>query len=165
MPLQPPPADVKPRMYSGIPLEERTRLRRRRLVDAGIEVFGRQGFARATMRDMMAAVSSAIMQAPLSEKTLLQAGLSAFLRFIRDDPRRVQIILIDGVWREQSKLREGQSELLAYQQVIETLTQGLHPRLGTEIDLKLAAVAWWARPSTPPWHGPTQASRLRLTLS
>ena len=172
MSLPPPSADVKPRMYSGVPLEERTRLRRRRLIDAGIEVFGRQGFARATMRDicaqsrlseryfyesfksthevfdtvfqhllrdMMAAVSGAIMQAPLSEKSLLEAGLGAFLRFIRDDPRRVQIILIDGVWREQSKLREGQSALMAYQQVIETLTQGLHPRLSTEIDLKLAA--------------------------
>ncbi|WP_290660421.1 TetR/AcrR family transcriptional regulator [Aquabacterium sp.] len=163
---------MKPRMYSGVPQEERTRLRRRRLIDAGIEVFGRQGFARATMRDicaqsrlseryfyesfkstpevfdtvfkhlvrdLMAAVSGAIMQAPPTEKTLLEAGLEAFLRFIRDDPRRVQIILIDGVWREQSKLREGQSELFTYQQVIETLTQGLHPRMSTEIDLKLAA--------------------------
>lgn len=172
MSLQPPPADVKPRMYSGVPLEERTRLRRRRLIDAGIEVFGQQGFARATMRDicaqsrlseryfyesfksthevfdtvfkhlvrdLMAAVSGAIMQAPLNEEALLESGLGAFLRFIRDDPRRVQIILIDGVWREQSKLREGQSALLVYQQVIETLTQGLHPQVSTEIDLKLAA--------------------------
>ncbi len=172
MPLQPPSADVKPRMYSGVPQEERVRLRRQRLVDAGIDMFGRQGFARTTMRDicvqarlseryfyesfksthevfdtvfmhlvrdLMSAVSGAIMQAPSSERMLVEAGLRAFLHFIRDDPRRVQIILIDGVWREQSRLREGRSELMAYQQVIETLTQGLHPRVSTEIDLKMAA--------------------------
>lgn len=173
MSLPPSPSDrLKSRMYSGVPLEERTRLRRRRLLDAGIEVFGRQGLAQATMRDicsqarlseryfyesfkstpevfdtvfellvrdLMAAISGAIMAAPLVEKDLLDAGLRAFLGFIRQDPRRVQIILIDGVWREQTRQREGQSQLHAYQQLIQTLTQGLHPKLSADIDLKLAA--------------------------
>lgn len=173
MSLQPSPSDPsKSRMYSGVPREERTRLRRRRLLDAGIEVFGRQGLAQATMRDicatarlseryfyesfksthdifdtvfsllvrdLMAAVSGAIMAAPLVESAILESGLRAFLSFIQQDPRRVQIMLIDGVWREQARRREGHLQLLEYQQVIQTLTQGLHPRLSPEIDLKLAA--------------------------
>jgi AcrR family transcriptional regulator len=159
-------------MYSGVPQEERTRLRRRRLLDAGIEVFGQQGLSRATMRDicanarlseryfyesfksthdifdtvyellvrdLMAAISKAIMEAPPVEPTILESGLRAFLSFIQHDPRRVQIMLIDGVWREHDRARAGQSHVIAYQQLIQTLAQGLHPKLSAEIDLKLAA--------------------------
>lgn len=162
----------KSRMYSGVPREERTRLRRRRLLDAGIEVFGRQGLAQATMRDicsqsrlseryfyesfksihevfdavqevllrdMLTAISKGVMSAPLVENAILEAGLRAFLDFLQQDPRRVQIILIDGIWRDQMRRRAGLPQLAAYQEVIQTLAQGLHPKLSTEIDLKLAA--------------------------
>ena len=159
-------------MYSGVPQEERTRLRRRRLLDAGIEVFGQQGLGRATMRDictnarlseryfyesfksthdifdtvyellvrdLMAAVSKAVMDAPLLEHAILESGLRAFLGFIQQDPRRVQIMLIDGAWREHERTRAGLPHVIAYQQLIQTLTQGLHPEVSPEIDLKLAA--------------------------
>lgn len=163
---------LKPRMYSGMPQEERARLRRERLIEAGIEVFGRLGFAQATMRDicaharlseryfyesfrntqevfdtvsqdlvkeLMDVIRGAVTQAPLDEKALLMAGLRAFLQFIKDDPRRVQIMLVDGVWMEQMKVRHGQSGLLTYRQVIQTLTQSFHPLLSAEIDVNLAA--------------------------
>jgi AcrR family transcriptional regulator len=168
----PQPDLAKTRMYSGVPQEERARLRRARLIEAGVEVFGTLGLAQATMRDIcvqsrlseryfyesfrstrevfdavhqqlvlevMAAIRGGVMQAPLSERGLLESGLRAFLRFIQEDPRRVQIVLIDGVWLKQTRGRSGQSELLAYQQVILTLVQGLHPKVSPDIDLALAA--------------------------
>lgn len=173
MSLQTTPSDPsKSRMYSGVPQEERTRLRRRRLLDAGIEVFGRQGLSQATMRDICAnarlseryfyesfkstndifdavyellvrdmttAISSAVMDAPPVESTLLESGLRAFFNFIHQDPRRVQILLIDGVWRGQTRLREGLSQVQAYQHLIQTLTLGLHPKLSPEINPGLVA--------------------------
>lgn len=173
MSLQTTPSDPsKSRMYSGVPQEERTRLRRRRLLDAGIEVFGRQGLSQATMRDicanarlseryfyesfkstndifdavyellvrdMTAAISGAVMASPPVESTILESGLRAFFGFIQQDPRRVQIVLIDGVWRGHTRLREGLSQVQAYQQLIQTLTLGLHPKLSQEIDPGLAA--------------------------
>ena len=87
----------------------------------------------------MRTISGAVTQAPLDEKSLLMAGLRAFLQFIKDDPRRVQIVLVDGVWMEQMKARRGQSELITYRQVIQTLTQGFHPLLSADIDVNLAA--------------------------
>ena len=163
---------LKPRMYSGVPQEERARLRRERLIEAGIDVFGRLGFAQATMRDLCAharlseryfyesfrntqdvfdtvckqliqglmdTIRNAITQAPLNERAMLEAGLRAFLQFMKDDPRRVQIVLIDCVWMENMKMRNGRSELLTYQHVIQTLTQGFYPQLSADIDVKLAA--------------------------
>ena len=173
MSLQPTSPDLlKPRMYSGVPQEERARLRRERLIEAGIDVFGRLGFAQATMRDicaqarlseryfyesfrntqdvfdtvckqliqaLMDTIRTAITQAPLNERALLESGLRAFLQFMKDDPRRVQIVLIDCVWMENVKMRDGRSELLTYQHVIQTLMQGFYPQLSAEIDVKLAA--------------------------
>jgi AcrR family transcriptional regulator len=173
MSSQPVPPDVlKSRTYSGVPQQERARLRRERLIESAIEVFGRLGLAKTTMRDicaqarlsdryfyesfrntqevfdtvgqqlieqLMMTISGAVMQAPPNEKAMLTAGLRAFLQFIKDDPRRVQIVLVDGVWMDQMKTREGKSELITYRHVIQTLTQGFYPRLSADIDINLAA--------------------------
>lgn len=168
-PTPPPP---KARTYSGVPAEERTRLRRGRLLEAATEVFGAMGYAQTTMRDicgkarlaeryfyesfssihalfeavyqlevrkMIALVSEAVVQAPLNEKGLIQEGMRAFLNFIKDDPRRVQIVLIDGMWMDQMKMRDGQSDMASYVDLIKVLTQGFHPEVSPEIDIHLAA--------------------------
>lgn len=170
-PLAHPPTP-KTRTYSGVPAEERTRLRKQRLIEAATDVFGQMGYARATMRDicgkarlaeryfyesftgtpavfnevyqsevhrLIAAIRQGVMQAPPNERGLIEDGLRAFLQFIQEDPRRVQIVLIDGVWMDQMKVRDGQSELASYVEVIQTLTQGFHPQVSTDIDIQLAA--------------------------
>jgi AcrR family transcriptional regulator len=51
------PTSTKPplqRRYLGVPPEDRQRLRREKLLEAAIEVFGKRGFKHATMRDICA---------------------------------------------------------------------------------------------------------------
>ncbi len=162
----------KSRTYSGVPAEERTRLRRARLIEAATEVFGRVGYAQATMRNicvearlaeryfyesfdstktifetvcrieidqLIQRVGEALSSAPVIDRNFVESGLRAFLEFVREDPRRVQIVLIDGVWMDQLRVREGQSELVGYGRVIRNLAQGFHPDLAREINVEMAA--------------------------
>jgi len=162
----------KSRTYSGVPAEERTRLRRARLIEAATEAFGRVGYAQATMRNicvearlaeryfyesfdstktifetvcriqidqLIQRVGEALSSAPVIDRNFVESGLRAFLEFVREDPRRVQIVLIDGVWMDQLRVREGQSELVGYGRVIRNLAQGFHPDLAREINVEMAA--------------------------
>jgi AcrR family transcriptional regulator len=166
------PSPVKSRTYSGVPAEERTRLRRERLIEAATEVFGRVGYAQATMRNicvearlaeryfyesfdstktifetvcraqidlMIHRVGEALALSPVMDKDFIESGMRAFLQFTQEDPRRVQIVLIDGVWMDQMRVREGNSELVGYGRVIRNLTRGFHPDLAGEIDVEMAA--------------------------
>lgn len=162
----------KARNYSGVPAEERVKLRREKLIQAAMDVFGAQGYAQSTMRDicakarlaeryfyesfgstkevfeavyrdqvqrMMDAISGAVTRAPLNSVALSQGGVRAFLQFIKDDPRRVQIILIDGVWMDQMKVRDSDSDLVTYIEVIKIMAQSFYPGLSPKIDVQLAA--------------------------
>lgn len=163
---------AKSRTYSGVPAEERTRIRRERLIEAATEVFGRVGYAQATMRNicvearlaeryfyesfdstktifetvcraqidrLIHSVGDALARSPVMDKDFVESGMRAFLQFVREDPRRVQIVLIDGVWMDQMRVREGNSELVGYGRVIRNLTQGFHPDLVREINVEMAA--------------------------
>lgn len=162
----------KSRTYSGVPAEERTRIRRERLLEAATDVFGRVGYAQTTMRNicvearlaeryfyesfdsiktifetvcraqidkLIHCIGDALAQSPVVDKDFVESGVRAFLQFVRDDPRRVQIVLIDGVWMDQMRVREGNSELVGYGRVIRNLTQGFHPDLAREINVEMAA--------------------------
>lgn len=163
---------AKSRTYSGVPAEERTRIRRERLIESATEVFGRVGYAQATMRNicvearlaeryfyesfdstktifetvcrmqidqLIHLIGDALAKSPVMDKDFVESGMRAFLQFVRDDPRRVQIVLIDGVWMDQMRVREGNSELVGYGRVIRNLTQGFHPDLAREINVEMAA--------------------------
>lgn len=163
---------VKSRTYSGVPAEERTRIRRERLIEAATEVFGRVGYAQATMRNicvearlaeryfyesfdstktifetvcraqidqMIHRIGEALAKSPVMDKDFIESGVRAFLEFVREDPRRVQIVLIDGVWMDQMRAREGKSEIVGYGRVIHNLTQGFHPDLARQINVEMAA--------------------------
>jgi AcrR family transcriptional regulator len=163
---------VKSRTYSGVPAQERTRIRRERLIEAATDVFGRVGYAQATMRNicvearlaeryfyesfdstktifetvcqvqinqMIHRIGEALAQSPIMDKDFVESGMRAFLQFVREDPRRVQIVLIDGVWMDQMRVREGNSELVGYGRVIRNLAQGFHPDLAREINVEMAA--------------------------
>jgi len=118
------------RRYGGVLPEERQRLRRERLIEGAIEVFGTKGFHAATVREVcvaahlteryfyesfktlpqlfMAAYESlrvqlmqrtlaAIAQAPSTPIGMLEPAMRVFLEFIRDDPRRGRIMLVDSL--------------------------------------------------------------------
>jgi AcrR family transcriptional regulator len=162
----------KARSYSGIPAHERTRMRREKLLEAAMDLFGEVGYARTTMRNicvkarlaeryfyesfastkevfdavyqgevqkLMQAINDALAASPMKDRRFIEAGLRAFLQFMEADPRRVQILLIDGVWMDEMKFRDGNSDLLGYRRLIQSLTRGFHPDLNPEIDVEMAA--------------------------
>jgi AcrR family transcriptional regulator len=121
---------VPKRRYGGVLPEERRRLRRVKLIDGAIEVFGTKGFHAATVREvcvaahlteryfyesfktlpelflatyaelreqLMALTLDALTRAEPTPLGLLEPAIRVFLRFIRDDPRRGRIMLVDSL--------------------------------------------------------------------
>ena len=128
----PDPSPPNKRRYGGVLPEERQRLRRAKLVEGAIEVFGTKGFHGATVREicvashlteryfyesfkslpqlylaaysalreqLMALTLAAMEQVPRSNDPLnmLAPAMRVFLVFIRDDPRRGRIMLVDSL--------------------------------------------------------------------
>jgi AcrR family transcriptional regulator len=127
----PDPSPPNKRRYGGVLPEERQRLRRAKLIEGGIEVFGTKGFHATTVREVcvaahlteryfyesfktlpqlylatysalreqlmdltLAALSQAKAAGPLA---MLEPAMRVFLEFIRDDPRRGRIMLVDSL--------------------------------------------------------------------
>lgn len=118
------------RRYGGVDPEERQRQRKAKLIEAGLVIFGEQGYHQSTVRDVCrqaqltsryfyenfdsmealfkavyTTVSRELMQTtvmslascqPDPEK-LAEAALRNFLDFIRQDPHRARVMLIDAL--------------------------------------------------------------------
>jgi AcrR family transcriptional regulator len=130
---------TSPRAYGGLSSEQRRLMRRERLVEAGLEVFGHRGLTQSTMRDIctharlsdryfyesfgnVQDVFEAVyvhlrgqllerlqmsMQGIVPSKaalTVAEAGLHAFFTFVKEDPRRARIMLIDVLGLRYSHL-------------------------------------------------------------
>lgn len=118
------------RRYGGVLPEERQRLRRTKLIEGAIEVFGTKGFHAATVREvcvaahlteryfyesfktlpqlfmatyaelreqLMALTLAALKKAEPTPLGMLEPAIRVFLEFIRDDPRRGRIMLVDSL--------------------------------------------------------------------
>jgi AcrR family transcriptional regulator len=118
------------RRYGGVLPEERQRLRRTKLIEGGIEVFGTKGFHAATVREvcvaahlteryfyesfktlpqlflatyaelreqLMALTLAALKKAEPTPLGMLEPAIRVFLEYIRDDPRRGRIMLVDSL--------------------------------------------------------------------
>lgn len=118
------------RRYGGVLPEERQRLRRAKLIEGAIEVFGTKGFHAATVREvcvaahlteryfyesfktlpqlfmvtygelrdkLMARTLAALKGAEPTPLGMLEPAIRVFLEFIRDDPRRGRIMLVDSL--------------------------------------------------------------------
>lgn len=118
------------RRYGGVLPEERQRLRRAKLIEGAIEVFGTKGFHAATVREvcvaahlteryfyesfktlpqlflatytdlreqLMALTLAALKKAEPTPLGMLEPAIRVFLEFIRDDPRRGRIMLVDSL--------------------------------------------------------------------
>jgi AcrR family transcriptional regulator len=118
------------RRYGGVLPEERQRLRRAKLIEGALEVFGTKGFHATTVREVCVAAHlteryfyesfktlpqlflatyaelrqqlmdrtlAALSQAPPTPLGMLEPAMRVFLEFIRDDPRRGRIMLVDSL--------------------------------------------------------------------
>ncbi|MDO9236667.1 MAG: helix-turn-helix domain-containing protein [Aquabacterium sp.] len=118
------------RRYGGVLPEERQRLRRAKLIEGALEVFGTKGFHATTVREVCVAAHlteryfyesfktlpqlflatyaelrqqlmnltlTALAQADQTSLGLLEPAMRVFLVFIRDDPRRGRIMLVDSL--------------------------------------------------------------------
>jgi AcrR family transcriptional regulator len=161
------------RRYGGVDSEERQRQRKAKLIDAGLAVFGEQGYHQSTVRDVCKqaqltsryfyesfdgmealfkavyiAVNRELMQStimslascqPEPEK-LAEAALRTFLEFIRQDPHRARVALIDAlnVGESMNVLADKASQDFA--QLIGGFMQQMFPRLEeTGLDIKMLA--------------------------
>lgn len=169
-----PPSDSPPakRRYGGISGEERSRQRRERFLEAALEVFGKQGFSRATMRDICAearlaeryfyenfssladtfeaifqqlsdqltvSLEQAMTAAPKTMTGQATAGLKAFYQFVRDDPRRAQIMLMDAPQFGHSNLRNNGASFRAYAILMRRTAQVIGNSLPGNVNLELVA--------------------------
>jgi AcrR family transcriptional regulator len=132
IPMDAPVSDNAPpnkRRYGGVLPEERQRLRRAKLIEGALEVFGTKGFHGATVREVCVAAHlteryfyesfktlpqlflatyaelreqlmdrtlAALKQAEPTPLGMLEPAMRVFLEFIRDDPRRGRVMLIDS---------------------------------------------------------------------
>lgn len=120
----------KERQFKGMSLAERKHMRREKLIEAGIETYGTQGFFTVTVKDvcqqaklteryfyesfkksedlfhtiflrlieqLQQTTLHAIMQATPQPHSMIEAGLSALLKFLKNDPRFARIIYIDAM--------------------------------------------------------------------
>ncbi|MEY4763856.1 MAG: hypothetical protein RI907_529, partial [Pseudomonadota bacterium] len=126
----PDPLPANKRRYGGVLPEERQRVRRVRLIEGGLEVFGTKGFHGATVREVCVAAHlteryfyesfktlpqlfiavyaelaeqlmdrtlTVMAQADPTPLGLLEPAMRVFLDYIRDDPRRGRVMLIDSL--------------------------------------------------------------------
>lgn len=126
----PDPAPANRRRYGGVLPEERQRVRRVRLLEGGLEVFGTKGYHGATVREvcvaaqlteryfyesfktlpqlflavyaelaeqLMARTLAVMAKAEPTPLGLLESAMRVFLEFVRDDPRRGRVMLMDSL--------------------------------------------------------------------
>jgi len=124
------PLKSKERQFKGLSLTERKQARREKLIEAGIEAYGSQGFFAVTVKDicneaklteryfyesfkksdelfqtiflklidqLQHNVMQAIMQASTDPRKMIEAGLTALLTTLQDNPGMARIIYIDAM--------------------------------------------------------------------
>ena len=136
------------RAYGGLSSEERRQQRRERLIEAGLDVFGRRGLSQSTMRDictharlsdryfyesfanvqdvfeavyvflrgqLLERLHASMSGLASTQLSVAEAGLRTFFSFVREDPRRARIMLIDVLGQRYSRLGDRTQGHGAYQ--------------------------------------------------
>jgi AcrR family transcriptional regulator len=161
------------RRYGGVDSEERQRQRKVKLIEAGLAVFGEQGYHQSTVRDVCkqaqltsryfyesfdgmealfkavyVSVNRELMQSTIMSlascqpdpEKLAEAALRTFLEFIKQDPHRARVALIDAlnVGEGMNVLADKASQDFA--QLIAGFMYQMFPRLEeTGLDFKMLA--------------------------
>lgn len=85
-------------------------------------------------------VSMALARAPLNVPQLAREGLTAFYNFIKEDPRRAQIMLIDAFYANRKTLNKSRDAVKEYVVMIDQLARRLYPNMPPDFDVEM--VAW-----------------------
>lgn len=85
-------------------------------------------------------VSTALGRAPLNIPKLAREGLTAFYNFIKEDPRRAQILLIDAVYANRKTLTKSRDAVKDYVVIIDQLARRLYPNMPADFDVEM--VSW-----------------------
>lgn len=162
---RPKPTKVnKERQFKGLSLTERKHARREKLIEAGIETYGTQGFFSVTVKDvcneaklteryfyesfkksedlfqtiflklietLQQNVMQSVMQAaPDDPAKMIDAGLGALLRTLKDDPRLARIIYIDAMLvQELHNQATIQETMLRFDRMIQAFVMLMMPNL------------------------------------
>ena len=161
---RPKPTKVnKERQFKGLSLTERKHARREKLIEAGIETYGTQGFFSVTVKDvcneaklteryfyesfkksedlfqtiflklietLQQNVMQSVMQAAPDPAKMIDAGLGALLRTLKDDPRLPRIIYIDAMLvQELHNQATIQETMLRFDRMIQAFVMLMMPNL------------------------------------
>ena len=161
---RPKPTKVnKERQFKGLSLTERKHARREKLIEAGIETYGIQGFFSVTVKDvcneaklteryfyesfkksedlfqtiflklietLQQNVMQSVMQAAPNPAKMIDAGLGALLRTLKDDPRLARIIYIDAMLvQELHNQATIQETMLRFDRMIQAFVMLMMPNL------------------------------------
>lgn len=161
---RPKPTKVnKERQFKGLSLTERKHARREKLIEAGIETYGTQGFFSVTVKDvcneaklteryfyesfkksedlfqtiflklietLQQNVMQSVMQAAPDPSKMIDAGLGALLRTLKDDPRLARIIYIDAMLvQELHNQATIQETMLRFDRMIQAFVMLMMPNL------------------------------------
>lgn len=91
-------------------------------------------------QELVERVSTALARAPLNIPQLARDGLAAFYNFIKEDPRRAQIMLIDAFYANRKTLDKSRDAVKEYVVIIDQLARRLYPNMPANFDVEM--VAW-----------------------
>jgi AcrR family transcriptional regulator len=161
-----------PRRYAGATAEERNKQRRERLLDAGFEVFGRQGYRDTTLRQICAQarmtdryfydhfeslddiflqvrhrltgelverIMRVLMKPEPDPVRMVRQTLAAFFEYIKEDPRRARVLLLDAMNFSQVSTEVAKSRLNWYANLVEARLKMRYPNLPPHLDFQLVA--------------------------
>jgi AcrR family transcriptional regulator len=90
----------------------------------------------------LAAVGMAMIQAPLTTRDVATAGLAAFFQFVKEDPRRAQIMLIDASSYWSDVTIRSNPELNKHAWMMRHFAEMIYPELPVKrIDLEIIGSA------------------------
>jgi AcrR family transcriptional regulator len=93
----------------------------------------------ALRQQLVQRVAHALTDAPRGVVSLGKAGLRAFYLFIKEDPRRAQIMLIDAFTANQRSAEKSRRTISEYVDMIRAMASTLYPDLPKTTDLDMLA--------------------------
>ncbi|MFZ5525246.1 MAG: TetR/AcrR family transcriptional regulator [Pseudomonadota bacterium] len=82
-------------------------------------------------------VAQAMKDSPRGVESIARAGLHAFYSFIKEDPRRAQVLLIDAFSANRQSAEKVQRSLEQYATLIAGIARSLYPRLKRGFNLEM----------------------------
>lgn len=164
---------TKRRSFKGLSLEQRQNERREKLIEAGLQVYGSQGFFSVTVRDvcneaklteryfyesfkrseelfktiflrlieqLQQNILSAVMQSNADPRLMIEVGLRALFKFLRDDPRMARILYIDAILVHEMQGSTIHESMARFDRMIQAILLLVLPKKPTQ-DMSLSLMA------------------------